>query len=396
MKKQRHKYFAIVATQNPNKGVFEGKRQELSPEFLSRFQKIFFPDITENEMKEIALGIGKIKKYLNHDKKEDDEDYNEKKKLIKNIVKFHFQWQKKNNQNPSDNDIQCFTIREIESVIDYLSEGWDPYTVMMAVYGGRFRKDKKEELKKELDNYGIKKERENESLPKNFPDCFKNESLIQAVNMILLALKNKRNVIIVGNPESGLTYIAELCSRYFNFLKKHEDKSFICFCTKNLECSDLLGTHKLVNDTEKKSGLLKFEPRFLYEAIKNGNCVVLDSINEASSKVIERLNGLLDKKILKGEKKFEVPEESSESKIEIHKNFRIICTSNFQNIDQISPAFVNRFEVVVLENQLGDSGYNKDEIKKLIEILCNRFQKEYYNNFKNNIRKIEKNKNPLL
>ena len=267
---------------------------------------------------------------------------------------------------------------------------------MMAVYGGRFRKDKKEDLKKELENYGIKNEGENESLPKDFPICFKNESLIQAVNMILLALKNKRNVIILGNPESGLTYVAELCSRYFNFLKKHEDKSFICFCTKNLECSDLLGTHKLVNDTEKKSGLLKFEPRFLYEAIKNGNCVVLDSINEASSKVIERLNGLLDKKILKEEKKFEVPEDSSESKIEIHKNFRIICTSNFQNIEQISPAFVNRFEVVVLENQLGGSSYNKDEIEKLIEILCNRHQKEYYNNFKNNKRKIEKNKNPLL
>ena len=51
--------FSLAATQNPNKGAFSGKRQELGPEFLSRFQKIFFPDILREEMQHIAKGIAK-------------------------------------------------------------------------------------------------------------------------------------------------------------------------------------------------------------------------------------------------------------------------------------------------------------------------------------------------
>ena len=41
---KKNKDFALVATQNPNKGNFAGKRQELGLEFLSIFQKIYFPD----------------------------------------------------------------------------------------------------------------------------------------------------------------------------------------------------------------------------------------------------------------------------------------------------------------------------------------------------------------
>ena len=40
-------------TQNPNKGEFRGKRQDLGIRFLSRFQKIIFPDFDKNEYKDI-------------------------------------------------------------------------------------------------------------------------------------------------------------------------------------------------------------------------------------------------------------------------------------------------------------------------------------------------------
>ena len=413
LKKPKHKNFAIVGTQNPNKGAFIGKRQELGSEFLSRFQKIVFPDITEEEMITIAKGIAKNGGYLRKKKKGNDEEeegnedvkgYKNKKKLIENIVKFHFKWasRMKNEKNESQDDIQCFTIREIESVIDCLcNNGYPIYNIMMTIYGGRFRKETKQKLKEELSKYDIKKKSDNDSLPKNFPDCFKNDSVIQTVNMVILALQNKRNVIIVGNEESGLTYIAELCSRYFNKINGKSDQSFICFCTKNLECSDLIGTQKIADPSENKVGLLTFQPRFLYKAIKNGFCIVLDSINEAPSRVIERLNGLLDKKIIKDEEKFEVPEDSIKSEIKIHKDFRIICTTNFKQINQISPAFLNRFEVIVLENQLKE--LNDEEMGKLVEYSCNKYQKECYENFKNNkdkkgneLNEGKKRNNPLL
>ena len=198
------KKFALVATQNPNKGAFAGKRQELGPEFLSRFQKIYFPDITKEEMHEIALGIARNVEYL----KSDDKDEKNKKQLLKDIVNLHFDWAK---ETDSQADIQCFTIREIESVIECLSNGEDPYEVIMTIYGGRFRQDKKNKLKMKLksrDYPALNNLREdNKTLPNDFPKCFINDSLVQTVKSVLLALRNKRNVIIVGSDESGLKFL---------------------------------------------------------------------------------------------------------------------------------------------------------------------------------------------
>ena len=389
LKYEKNPNFALVATQNPNKGAFEGKRQELGPEFLSRFQKIFFPDILKDEMEEIALGLAANMGYL----KKDDKDEEAKKQFIKDIVNLHFEWAKETN---SQTDIQCFTIREIESVIQCLSNKDNkesPYDVIMTIYGGRFRQDKKDRLEQKLSNIESFKEfrPKKEELPKTFPTCFENKALIRTVNNVLLALRNKRNVIIVGNDESGLTQIAEWCSVYFNkdLSSKKINESFICFCSNNLECSDLIGTQKISDSEDENNEIIRFEPRFLYEAIQEGHCVVLDSINEAPSRVIERLNGLLDKKNSREEEVFDVPENSKEPLIRINKDFRIICTSNFDKINQISPAFVNRFEVIVLEDQL--RYLDEDKFKDLIDILCKRYQEECYCNYKIRRKKIKLN-----
>ena len=87
----------------------------------------------------------------------------------------------------------------------------------------------------------------------------------------------------------------------------------------------MIGSIKpFVSKHSKINEMLKFKPGFLYDAIQNGSTVIFDSINEASSTVSERLNGLLDKKNNENEEYFEVPENSKESKIKIHPNFRII------------------------------------------------------------------------
>jgi len=43
-----HENFWIIATQNPNKGAFANKRQDLGIGFLSRFQKTFQILVKEN------------------------------------------------------------------------------------------------------------------------------------------------------------------------------------------------------------------------------------------------------------------------------------------------------------------------------------------------------------
>ena len=91
-------------------------------------------------MQEIALGIAKNVEYLKPDEK--DEKY--KKQLLKDIVNLYYGWAK---LTDSQADIQCFTIREIESVIECLSNSEDPYNVIMTIYGGRFRQNRKDQLK---------------------------------------------------------------------------------------------------------------------------------------------------------------------------------------------------------------------------------------------------------
>lgn len=125
---------------------------------------------------------------------------------------------------------------------------------------------------------------------------------------------------------------------------------------KNLQCSDLIGVTKPVpkKNNNNNNKVLEFKEGFLIKAIKRGRTVVLDCINEANATVGERLNGLLDKKNNEEEIYFDVPENTEELQVKIHKNFRMICTCNINKIKEMSPAFVNRFDVIVLENQLED------------------------------------------
>ena len=52
-----HKNFCIVDTQNPNKGHFLRKRNELKKQFLSRFQIITFNEFSQKELMEICKGL---------------------------------------------------------------------------------------------------------------------------------------------------------------------------------------------------------------------------------------------------------------------------------------------------------------------------------------------------
>lgn len=97
---------------------------------------------------------------------------------------------------------------------------------------------------------------------------------------------------------------------------------------------------------------------------------MLDGIDNARAIVTERLNGLLDETYRKGDKYFDVPENPKEPKVLIHPNFRLLCTSKIEKINQMSPAFVNRFDIIVLEDQLED--INEEEFANLVQILMNQ------------------------
>jgi hypothetical protein len=148
-------------------------------------------------------------------------------------------------------------------------------------------------------------------------------------------------------------------------------------------------TNQKMKKKKNSNEILKFKPGFLVKAIEEGKTVVLDCINEANSTVCERLNGLLDKKNNEDEKYFDLPENSDNPKIPIDEKFRIICTCNINNIKDMSPAFVNRFDVIVLENQL--EKLNDSQLSELIsnlfisfEIIPQKQKKENINNQEEN------------
>ena len=359
--------FSVIATQNPNKGAFANKRQELGEGFLSRFQKINFPNFSQDELTNIALGLAKKAKYKGNEN------------LIRDIVKFHMDWQEETN---IVDDVQCFTIREIEGVITALADNKNPYDIIMTVYGSRYQKEMKEKLKKKLTHYDTLKVLKPGKLDliEEFHHCFVNKNLKEAVYAVMFSLQNEKNPIITGLDGNGLTQVARWCAKCYNMIvhKKENQQDFediLCLCTKNLQCSDLIGITKPVpkKNNSNNNKILEFKEGFLIKAIKTGRTVVLDCINEANATVGERLNGLLDKKNSEEEAYFDVPENTEELQVKIHKNFRMICTCNINKIKEMSPAFVNRFDVIVLENQLED--ITDDKLNELITYFMLSFER---------------------
>ena len=242
-----HKNFSLIATQNPNTGAFANKRQDLGVEFLSRFQKIYFPEFEPEELKDIAIGLAECNNYIKKiddnakDNEKEKKINEEKKKIVNDIVDFHINWKK---NNSSSDDVQCFTIREIEAAIKAIADGKSIYNTLLTIYGARYKKDKKQKLIETFKEFNTLKllQPEKMDLPKQFHKCFKNKSLIDVVNAVEFSLDNERNVIIVGREESGITQIARWCAEYFYSKKNDGKKSEGSFylCTKNIQCSDLI------------------------------------------------------------------------------------------------------------------------------------------------------------
>ena len=132
---------------------------------------------------------------------------------------------------------------------------------------------------------------------------------------------------------------------------------------------------------QKANQIVRWKSGFLLKAIIKGNCAILDSIEEAPSIVTERLNSLLDKKYDGNENNFfNLNENTSKKKVKIDNKFRLICICDDQNIKDMSPAFINRFDVIYFDEQLNIESLEK--VNEFIEYLLKKI--EIPNHIKNN------------
>ena len=352
--------FCLVATQNPNKGLFANKRQNLSQKFLNKFQPIYFPIFTRDEFLQIAQGLAR------------NFGYKGDPKLIEDLIDFHYEW----SQNPEiADDVQCLTIREIAATIDAFSKGENNYyDTVLTIYGARYNRAMKEKLIKALKEKSSFKDIESKEykLPETFPKCYQNKALLDVMKSVEFSFKNRRNVILSGKEGNGLTQIAKWISQWYekeiNNYKITD--SYFCMVTEETKNSDLIGKIVPVQNPKAGQELIDWNSAFLLKAIKLGKCAILDGIDNARSIVTERLNGLLDETYGKGDKYFDVPENPKAPQVKIHPNFRLLCTSKINKINQMSPAFVNRFDIIVLEDQL--ENITKEEFSNLVKLLMNR------------------------
>ena len=313
-----HPNFCLIATQNPNKGKFAGKRQELGIKFLSKSTIIEFPGFTEEELLEIANGLAEGFGY-----------YKEKKDLDKR-----------------------------KKITRYLSN-----------------------LKKELITTLKKKESFKNAteliykIPQDFHNYLPTKSLSQAIESILFFFKNERNVIISGKQGTSKTSLALWIGEYFEKINKHYNinESSLFIYTEENKPSDLIGKQKPLDkkSLEKEGQIITFKPGILIKAIQNGKVCILDNIEQLQPTVTERLNASLDKKYNDEQPKMEIPENPEwKDGIDINKDYRLLCTANINKLNKLSPAFINKFDVIVLEDQLEEiSNNNNDNLKDLLKIL---------------------------
>ena len=342
--------FCIIATQNPNKDNYANKRQHLSQSFLSHFQIIKFPSFEIDELKEIAESLFCS---FNNNEEGDKND----KKFLSDLIEFHNYWTSKEEVK---NEISCFTIREIAATVKaYIDENKkNAFKIVKVIYGSRYQIDKKIELLEKLGEYDSFKSdydiyKQNGpifNIPENIQGIYKNQAIIEVFESSLFSLKKGRNIIIVGNESSGRSQIARWITKIYD---SKESNYYHFICTEETKCSDLIGYHSPKKEKiNQGESIMEWKDGFLTESIKEGKIVILDNLQEANSTVTERLNGLLDfkydEKKKKGskERKFDIPENPLENSISIHKDFRIIGVCDIIQMNKMSPAFLNRFDII--------------------------------------------------
>ena len=367
--------FCLIATQNPNRDNYINKRQHLSKSFLSHFQIIKFPPFEIEELKEIAENLFKS---FNNNKEGDEKD----KQFISDLINFHKEW---TSQDERKNEIACFTIREIAATVKaYIDEGKkNPFKIVKVIYASRYTNEIKLELFEILGKYDTFEKDylyylNNGSkfqIPQEIEGFYENEILKDVLESSLFSLEKRRNILIVGECGIGKSHIAREIAKIYNLKKNKKGNNYCHFiCTEETKCSDLIGYQK-PKDENGKNIYMEWNDGILTKAIEKGEIVILDNLQEANSTVTERLNGLLDIKYdedkKKGtSKKFDIPENPLKNSIEIHKDFRIIGICDIHTIIQMSPAFLNRFDIIVMENQLNI--FEENDLVNLIKIILSR------------------------
>ena len=130
---ERHPDFMLLATENPNKGLFANKRKNLNNKFVSKFQPIPFDSFSKKELLTIAIGLEKKFAKIN--------GKNIQQIILEELVDFHKEME--DFENKKEEVVTCLTIRQISACVYAFSKGNNIYDTIKIIYGANIAKMKK-------------------------------------------------------------------------------------------------------------------------------------------------------------------------------------------------------------------------------------------------------------
>jgi hypothetical protein len=263
----------------------------------------------------------------------------------------------------------------VAASIKAIHKSHPPFDAVMTFYGMRYPRTVREQISNLLrtEYPSLYSDIPNAfRIPTGFPHCFHNAALIETVRHILFALESQRCVLLVEAEGCGLTQVARWAAEYYSKLHKksrRDDDSFCFICTPETTIADWIGRLIPVPKADVGSDMIIWKNGPLTKAIIKGRCGVIDSIDAAPAKVSERLNALLDSKETKDDLIFEIPENTKNPIVEFHPDFRLIATCQYDHLEALSPALLNRFNIVYLDDQLENltEGEQRQFIKHIFE-----------------------------
>ena len=352
---EMNKNFRLIATQNPNKDSFIGKREELPEKLLQEFNIINFPSLSKKELEEISIKIAEKNGYNDYE-------------IIRDISDIHFNWVHSNEAKASP---QLFTIRDINSVINAISKKENPeypYDALICFYGMRYPPEERDSFKKLINEKKyISNRKKNYEFPRNqFKYCYPTKSFKEVDKYSQIAISNGRHILFTGKSGVGITSIAKWISSKYS---KNPEKDFTFIFTPETTIGDLIGRFSPSCSDNFKNNIIEWTDGPLTDAIKNGYSGLFINIDSTDSKILERINCLLDIKEKESDYFFKIPENPEIECIKIDPNFRFYCTCPIDKLNTLSDAFLNRLTVIFIEDQLKDMDNNaiKDLIRNLMD-----------------------------
>ena len=385
---RRHPMFRLIITQNPCTGLFVGKRHRLSAAFLSRFFPMklasFLPDEFIDIAKARLVGI----------MRGTDEIWQTVAKVLGRV---HSAASKYVTQNKGvsgvETSLTVFTCRDIINAVKLVTftpsgevdvaELVEPVkrripASLWCMYGSRFlAAGPREEVWKIVCEICAEEGVEcpakpadsvarylsgQTSGPNTPPDPFAKplpavgsvvwcadddnvaaprnplivtERVLHTWRLLDFVMNLGRPVLLVGKSGTGVSHMA------LGYAAYRTDRYYLSHVTSETITGMLVGQN--VPAFEGKD-VIKWVDGPVTEAMTQGKWLVLDDLAAASATVLERLNSVLeeDPELFIAERGGDNPKV-----VELNKSFRILATAEHSQLTSLSPAFANRFTVIV-------------------------------------------------